>query len=281
MKKWTTLAAAAAVSIGSYTFAQERVGDKVDRAADRTADKIDRAADNTKDAAKDAKANWDHGRIYTMLSQVTEAGLTKGGFDDLVERFNDADRNRIGKWHQDDKNKAALDKLDGAIDQFRRDWKAKYNNDFDIKKDDVVFGNAPFTVVRGEIGKDAELAGKKLPAGTEQPAGGDKNLDKGRNVAVLTVAASHGLPELKVPLIHELPDNWKIDVPDEIDGQKLYDNLSKHLYMAGQDKANWPADENEAYRTVAHHILMGVMGVEKTDLGDRAKDAVKDAVDRK
>jgi hypothetical protein len=262
MNKWTTLAAAAAISIGSYAWAAEPIGDKVDR-----------AADNTKEAAKDAKANWDHGRIYTMLSQVTEAGLTKGGFDDLVERFNDADRNRIGKWVSDNNNKAALDKLDGAIDQFRRDWKAKYNNDFDIKKDDVVFGNAPFTVARGEIGKDAELAGKKLPAAEDnKPGGGDKNLDTGRNVAVLTVAASHGLPELKVPLIHELPDNWKIDVPDEIDGQKLYDNISKHLYMAGQDKANWPADENEAYRTVAHHILMGVMGVEKTDVGDRAKD---------
>jgi hypothetical protein len=257
MNKWTTIAAAAALTVGGWAVAQqEPVGNKVER-----------AAEDVKDAGKDAKANWDHGRIYTMLSQATEASVTKGGFDNLVERFNDADRNRIGKWVEDKNNKAALDKLDGAIDQFRRDWKAKYNEDFDIKKDDVVFGNAPFTVARGEIGKDAQLAGQKLPPAEDsnKPGGGDKNLDKGRNVAILTVASSHGLPELKVPLIHELPDNWKIDVPDEIDGQKLYDNLSKHLYMAGQDKANWPADVNDAYRSVAHHVLMGVMGVEKTD----------------
>lgn len=264
MKKWTTLAAAAAISFGSYAFAAEPIGDKVDR-----------AADNTKQAAKDAKTNWDNGRIYTMLSQVTEASVTKGGFDDLAERFVDADRNRIGKWIEDKNNKAALEKLDGAIDQFRRDWKAKYNNDFDIKKDDVVFGNAMFIVARGEVGKDAELAGIKFPQDDSKPGGGDKNLDKGRNIAVVTVAASHGLPEVKVPLIHELPDNWKIDVPDNLNGQQLYDNLSNHLYMAGQDKANWPADENEAYRVVAHHVLMGVMGVDKTDVGDRVKDAGK------
>ena len=32
-------------------------------------------------------------------------------------------------------------------------------------KDDLVFGNSMFTVARGEIGTDAQLAGKQLPPG--------------------------------------------------------------------------------------------------------------------
>jgi hypothetical protein len=201
--------------------------------------------------------------------------LTKGGFNDLIERFNDADRNRLGSWAKDKNNKEKLDVLDGRIDQFRKDWKAKYGHDFKITKDDVVFGNAMFTVAQGEIGKDAQLAGERLP-GSENVTkdnlnkpkdatgntAADRNLEHGRNVAYVTVAKSHGLPELKVPLIHELPDSWRIDVPDSIDGAKLYDNVLTHLTMANEMKDQWPADENDAYRAVAHHVLMGVMGVD-------------------
>jgi hypothetical protein len=280
MSKFVHWAAAAAIALGGFTFVQnadakEPIGDKVDRAVDKTTDAASNAADKTKAAAKDAKANWENGRAYTMLSQVTNAALTKGGFNDLIERFNDADRNRLGSWAKDKNNKGKLDVLDGRIDQFRKDWKAKYGHDFKITKDDVVFGNAMFTVAQGEIGKDAQLAGERLP-GSENVTkdnlnkpkdatgntAADRNLEHGRNVAYVTVAKSHGLPELKVPLIHELPDSWRIDVPDSIDGAKLYDNVLTHLTMANEMKDQWPADENDAYRAVAHHVLMGVMGVD-------------------
>lgn len=246
--------------------------------------KVDNTVDRTKEGAKDAKANWDFGRVYTMLGQVSNAALTKGGLDDMMERFVDADRNRLGPWVKDNAHKADLDKLDGRIAQFNKDWKAKYGHDFKIMKDDVVFGNPNFTVALGEIGKDAELAGKKLPPAEDIRPGdlnkpkdaagntaADRNLEKGRNVAYVTVAKSHDMPELKVPLIHELPDNWKIDVPDNIDGQKLFDNVLKHLTMANEQKDKWPADENEAYRMVSHHILMAIIGVEHGDAGGAAK----------
>jgi hypothetical protein len=256
-----------ALSFGGFAFAAEPVGDKVDR-----------AVDNTKNAAHDAKANWQNGRIYTMLGQVTNASLTKGGFDDVVQRFNDADRNRIGGWVHDKNNKEKFDVLDGRIAQFQKDWKAKYNEDFKIRKDDVVFGNPMFTVAQGEVGKDAQLAGERLPAAdnTKPATGGDRNLEKGRNVAYVTVAASHGMPELKVPLIHELPDVWKIDVPDGVDGKKLYDNLLKHLTMANEMKDQWPADVNDAYRAVSHHVLMAVL-----DVDENAAKATGDAAGAK
>ena len=280
-KNMLSLAAAAALSVGGLAFAQdrnaaERAADKTERAAERAGDKISRGAENVKDAAKDAAASWNVGRIHTMLTQVTEASLTKGGFDDLVERFVDADRNRIGKWMKDDANKAALDKLDGRIAQFQKDWKAKYGTDFDIKNDAQVFGTQDFQYAQGEIGKDAQVAGERLPGqqnvntdnlGKKTDASGntvaDKNLDKGRNVAYVTVKESHGLPELKVPLVHEMPNMWRIDVPDNIDGQKLYDNLLKHLTMANEQKDKWPSDVNDAYRAVAHHVLMAVLDVDE------------------
>jgi len=273
MKKLAHWALAAAVSAGGFAFVPTA------RADDTTAgQKVDHAIDKTEQAAHNAKAGWDHGRINTMLAQVTNASLTKGGFNDVVERFNDADRNRIGSFWKDKNNKEKIDVLDGRIAQFQKDWKAKYGQDFHIMKDDVVFGGTPtFTIARGEIGTDAQLAGKQLPAGDKVTSSDvkdaakdhsgntklDQNLEKGRNVAVVTVAESHGLPELKVPLIHELPDLWKIDVPDNVTGQKLYDNLLKQLTMADEQKDKWPSDVNEAYRAVAHHVLMAVLDVDE------------------
>jgi hypothetical protein len=267
MKKLLHWSAAAALAVSGFAFVPTAWG----------ADPVEK----TKEAAHDAKTNWENGRIYTMLSQVTNASLTKGSFSDVVERFNDADRNRIGPWIKDKNNKEKLDVLDGRIAQFQKDWKAKYGSDFKIHKDDVVFGNPMFIVAQGEVGKDAQLAGERVPPADN--ANKDRNLEKGRNIAYVTVAASHGLPELKVPLIHELPDVWKIDVPDNIDGAKLYDNLLKHLTMANEHKDHWPTDENDAYRAVAHHVLMAVLGVEDDAKAAGAKlgdDAAK-PVDRK
>ena len=260
---WTV---AVAVSLGGLAWVSSL------RAAEDIKDATKNAVDKTKEKAHDAKANWENGRIYTMLGQVTNRALTKGGFNDVAERFNDADRKRIDAWIKDKNNKEKLDVLDGRIAQFQKDWKAKYNENFKIYKDDVVFGNPMFTVAQGEIGKDAQLAGERIPAAeTNKVGGGDRNLNQGRNVAYVTVAASHGLPELKVPLIHELPDVWKIDVPDSVDGQRLYDNLLTHLTMANEHKDQWPADVNDAYLMVSHHVLMAILDVNENTPAAGAK----------
>jgi len=296
MKSLIYYAAAAAVSVGAWSFAptaraaddNTTLGQKTENAVDKTKNAAENAVDKTKDAAKNTKGHWDQGRIHTMLKQVTESALTKGGFNDIVERFNDADRNRIGPWVKDNANKAKLDTLDGRVAQFQKDWKAKYGQDFNIKSDKLVFGNDQiFKIETGEIGKDAQVAGQTVPPAQNvtkdnlKTDAKDRNLEKGRNVAYVTVAESHGMPELKIPLIHELPDIWKIDVPDAVDGQKLYDNVLMHLTMANEGKDKWPSDVNDAYRAVAHHVLMAVMDVSHHDAvpaaaklgGDTAKPA--------
>jgi len=222
--------------------------------------------------------------IRKSVASATEATVTKGGYDKLVRRFVDADRDRLSKFKASDN----FAKLDGRIDQFQKDWKSKYNQDFDftrISKD--VFNDQFARVTAGEIGEARTAAGKEAPSGNPQnvtggPAsdlqksgvanpdansnktgGGETNKDPGRNIATVTIPAlapmagsnATASKELAIPLIHELPDSWKIDVPDNLDGQRLHDNLLKHLTMVDEDRANWPADVNAAYRVVTQHMM--------------------------
>lgn len=251
----------------------DTVAQKTERAAEKTGDAIANAAEKTKDAAKEVghdiadgarkaadKIGGDKGTaaapdaedIRETLKGVTDAALTKGGLNDLTERLVDADRNRIGKAiGEDSPEHTAL------VEQFRAAWKAKYSQDFGIKDKEKVFTNQLFTVAQSEIGAAA-------PSGTEvatgqKPGDLDANKEKGRNIATIDVQESHGLPRLSVPLIHELPDSWRIDVPDTIDAAKLRSNVLAHLKHALDMKDQWPADVNDAYAAVAHHVLEAVM----------------------
>src|SRR5687768_5845508 len=69
----------------------------------------------------------DLNNLYRTLGDTSEAALNKGSFDDMVERFVEADRKRIGDFKD-----MKFDDLDGRVDSFRTAWKAKYNADFDI-----------------------------------------------------------------------------------------------------------------------------------------------------
>jgi hypothetical protein len=237
--------------------------------------------------------------IRKTVAKVTEDAVTKGDFHKLTKNFVDADYDRIKNFKASDN----FAQLDGRIDQFNKDWKAKYNEDFSFSshRNDVL--NDSFArITQGEIGEARTAGGKEMPSaepqnvkggtpqdlkksGVSQPDansnktfGGETNREPGRNVASFiikgeaqasakvqpgqTPAVSANMEankEMAVPLIHQLPDTWKIDVPDNIDGQKLHDSLLKHLTMVDENRANWPADKNEAYREVTRHVMMAVM----------------------
>jgi hypothetical protein len=268
-----SIVTAAALALGGLTF----VGcdeEKVDRAADKTKESVDKAVDKTVDAGKEvgdkvsdaaqtasdklrgadkgSAAAPDAEGIRDILASVTEAALTENGLDDLTERFADADRNFIGKAIEGNfPDHAAL------VNQFRADWKAKYGSEFNIKNEEKVFPDTMFTVSQGEIGGNA-------PTGTEVATGRregdlDTNREKGRNIAVVMVKESHGLPALSVPLIHELPDNWRIDVPAGMDANKLAANVTAHLKAVHDMKDQWPANVQDAYAAVSHHVLMAIL----------------------
>jgi len=83
-----------------------------------------------------------------------------------------------------------------------------------------------------------------------------------RDIAMVTIPASHGLPELQIKFVREgVTGGWRIDLPDNVDGATLQRSLTTHLNAVASMQAQWPADENEAYRAVSHHVLAAVQNV--------------------
>ena len=190
--------------------------------------------------------------IRKALGKVAGEALEKGDLDDLVALLSEADRDRIKK--SDSYDQSYGEKLDGRIDEIQKAWTSKYGHAFELKHANKMFGDSFAAIQQGQVGKDADLFTVVKSIG-----GDDTNLEAGRAIALVSVAPSHGLPELKVALVHELPDTWKIDVPNDVDASKLRKNLLDHLTALGQHTADWPADESEAYRAVTHVVLMAVM----------------------
>ena len=269
--------------------ALDTAGEKVGNAVDNTADRVRNTdvdvdvnrRDANGDAAQQAGARTgvanDAEGVRDVLAEVTEAALTKGGLDDLAERLVDQDRNRLGQGNALDQNFADLD---GRIEQFRNDWKAKYGQDFNIENEAQAFPASTFMIRQGELGRNAagaevdvdvdrNVTGGRTAtvdvdrkSGVDSPdsAAADANRnDPGRNVASVQIQASHGMPALTVPMIHEAPDAWRIDVPNTLTAEKLKANILAHLTAANQMKDQWPADVNQAQAMVTQHVLMALM----------------------
>jgi hypothetical protein len=287
MRSHWCIITAAAITVGAMGLPSTRAADdpnapkptagqRIENAADKTGEALKNAADKT---SKELGITKEPGAYQTehaaaiekTLAETADAALTKNGLDDMVERFVDADRNRLGQ------NKDALknpDPLNGRIDQFQKDWKAKYNEDFNAKNHyDKVFDVSFARITEGgeqgartasETVKPDANAPDKVNAenrtGIDKPgsADADKNLnDKGRNIATVHIAASHGMPALDVPMIHEAL-GWKIDLPDSIDANKLRDDVQNALTQLGDKKDQWPSDMTDAYREVTHGVLLAI-----------------------
>ncbi len=223
--------------------------------------------------------------IHAAFTAVTDAAVNKDIYEDVVDRLVDADRTRIGKSTKKD-----FKDLQARVLMLQKQWKDKYGNDFKVDAKPVFAANGFIAIAQGVITDPAQLIGKwplapvasaqAQTAGARQPAeksapadtaqqtrdagkyfGGDVNLNKGRDVAVAMFPAGDGMPELTLSLIHELPDKWRFDIPDNVDGKMLHANLLNQLDMLG-DGSKWPADENTAYRIVARRVLMAIYNVD-------------------
>jgi hypothetical protein len=311
-----SLAAASAMAMAGFCFAADpqtpnntnQIGTDINNSANRVGSDINNTANrvgtDVNNAATDIKNNTmntaapDADSIRKTIAKVTEDAVTKGDFHKMTKNFVDADYKRV----EDFKSSDNFATLDGRIDQFRKDWKAKYNEEFGYNSDRQNVLNDQFArITQGEIGEARTAGGKETPSaepqnvkggtsedlnksGVNQPDansnktfGGDTKREPGRDIATFTVepeaqasmkmqpgqnppmAANMEMnKEMAVPMIHEVAEGWKIDIPDNLDGQKLHDALLKHLTMFDEDKANWPADKNEAYREATRHVLMAL-----------------------
>ena len=219
------------------------------------------------------------------FGKATAAAMKKDAFSDVVDRLVDQDRNRIGQYKQQ-KN----DALDDVIAKLQGQWKTKYGKDFDMTRAEDERAFSGVQILQGEISNPDGLAGKwpiaqpmtataartgdekaqqaanrqDVETAKAKTFGGDVNLDKGRDVAVVKVPATMGLPDVYCSLIKEHTTGWRFDIPNNITGQQLHDNLVKHLTMMADHPEQWPADADQAYGLVGHHVAMALYNVEAT-----------------
>ncbi len=230
------------------------------------------------------KEQTDYRDLQRFLSNVTEAAMDKGGYDNVVRHLNDQDRDRIGGTQIEE---ARREKYDGRIEQIRKAWKARYGDDFEIgiasEGEMGPFTNVTF--LRGEV-EDPALVIKSWPVNahgapventpgaaqeTQRLGGGDVNLDKGREVAI---AYFPGIGMDKMPVTVSIVGEiqaWKIDLPNHIDGNHLYESLLTHLTAFGEKEAEWPATKVEAQRMAAHCVMMALYDIKKDGI-DKDRD---------
>lgn len=231
--------------------------------------------------------------IKGELATLTEDALKKNHFDNLINNFVDQDRSRM----KDIKN-IKVDDLNDKIDKIRQAWKTKYQKDFDIHRSerDMVY-NDQVKIVQGEV-TDTDQAVKNwpVPATAEMAAkpdrdqghaevasakkvfGGDVNLDKGRNVALVKIPSSHNMPGITLSLIHELPDQWRVDVPNNISGQQIHDNLLNRLTYVSEHLDKLPDNIDDGYRMMTHCVASAILNVDMNMKGgDRSGDRATDA----
>jgi hypothetical protein len=299
IRQHRTLTLAAVLSAGAFVFtatgpqsAQAADNARKDNSSAAAAAAQDnavpgaQAADPAKDATKREQAEQvslppgvqpkkdagkeDHDGILKPIATATEAALTKDGFDDVIERLVDQDRNRLGKEGAD---KQKYDDLNTKAEALRAAFKQKYGRDFDVSRKDALTHVA---TICGDIQDPQQVAsawpvpavvaapGEAVQAAAQQPgtpADKDSNIEKGRDVAIATIPASHGLPAVHVSLMQEA-GGWKIDLPNNTTGQQLHDNLMKHLTHISDMQAQWPADPDAAELMFTHHVMLGLYGAE-------------------
>lgn len=215
----------------SVNRGMDRAGDVAERAAEKTGAAVDTAGEKVGNAARavgEAMTPSDARGAYDVLGQVTNAALTKGGFDDLVERLAKDDRDRIGPYA----NSANFDDLDQKVAAIQSAWQSKYNGKFDLGKTQEVFGN------------DVKLSNMQAPA-------------NGMQTAMLTMPAMQNADEVKLNLVRE-GGSWKIDLNNNVTGPQLKHSLMKHLDEVQKMQDKWPSEGNQGYRLVAQHVLMAL-----------------------
>lgn len=235
----------------AITKGGEAVGNAAGTAVDKTGQAAQTAGEKIKNAAQPT-ADQAIKETRSTLRSTVEAALKRDNVNDVVDNFAKADRDRIGKI-----DKSTLGDLNTAIDSFNGAWKAKYNQDFKLSdKEQLVFGT-PVEIKVGDAGDNARLAADKA---SPTDATANPNDKSANNATSVSFPAAHGAPAINLHLVNEgtITNSFKIDVRDSLDGNRLRDNLVKHINDVTGMKDQWPSDANEAYRTVAQHVLAAV-----------------------
>lgn len=115
-----------------------QIRDSVNREQDRSNENIKATIDNGRsgvmDTSIDAKTKAD---LQSRLASIVNNAVSTNGYDDLIGSLSRLDRTRLGMDRYRNFNL-----LNTRIDQFRNDFRDRYNQEFDLKS--AVFDNAQF-----------------------------------------------------------------------------------------------------------------------------------------
>jgi len=126
--------------------------------------------------------------------------------------------------------------------------------------------NWPVPAYSGEAMKASETQkpGNEAERKADEKAAKSEKLEKGRDVALVRMPAIDNLPDMTLSMIHQFPDAWKFDIPNDRSGEQIYNDLLTQLTWLGDHSANWPTSTDDAYRTFAHHVIAALYGVQPT-----------------
>jgi hypothetical protein len=110
-------------------------------------------------------------------------------------------------------------------------------------------GNA--TSGNSGVGTNTANTAGRAPASAADRA--DAAGGRSDNGAVVLISGAPNATPVTLRMISE-GGAWRVQ--SDMDPQQLKANLIRQLDMIDREKANWPADQNEAYRAVAQHVLM-------------------------
>ena len=239
----------------------EHARQAVDNAQDAATSGIKATVDPSRNATNEAVDAKTASDIQSRLASIVNNAVTPNGFDELLGSFDQPTRDRIGLERYKD-----FDKLNASIDQFRKDFHDKYNQDFQLKSD--LFVGIP--VYRGP---DKDHARVVMPASTptsrlERQANGA--LSDGASIAPTDQRApatpglsakdfghedwAKGNLDLNMIIEGVVGNGWRLQVPATLTARDLSGALTTELTTLCGMKDQWPSDVNMAYLKVAKHI---------------------------
>jgi hypothetical protein len=187
--------------------------------------------------------------IRDLVGRLTNDAVETGNLGELVAQFDQPAQERITKSSDFSKGYGA--KLDAQIDTISKDWKQKYGHDFDAKNFSDIFGSAFATIETGMPAKDAQLSAKFAKVAGQSATS--------QEIALAHIQGPKSGVSLEVPFVLQSAGNWRIAVPDSLTLDKLRANLLDQMTALASQTAQLPANENDAYRQVAHHVLTAIL----------------------
>jgi hypothetical protein len=201
--------------------------------------------------------------VRTALAAIINTALTENKFQDLTARLAHPDRTRLADNPQD-----KPDDLNKAIARFRQDFRAKYNQDFELKPDQLK--DAAITMGLDKNSVSVNLSDlEKNPAVNPAPASAIPSPAKPLGDTAKNIPADTGqsvVPGPTVALVREgrsasgLSDAalWKVNIPNEISPRQIQQNLVRHLSKLNDQKTTWSTDANATSRAAAAQVIQAL-----------------------